>query len=124
MNRRDDFNAVVKSAAAEASDSRQALGGSYAAKFLKDPETFDPRRLTMLGRAGLSSFMAAVGASTIDIDIAPPSAQAREAADSSNEVTGWEAQRAVPMPFERYGLVLGTITGAVMIFGCALVLSF
>ncbi|MBX9841458.1 MAG: hypothetical protein K2Z80_06580 [Xanthobacteraceae bacterium] len=122
MNRRDDFNAVVKSAAAEASASRQALGGSYAAEFLKRPETFDPRKLTMLGRVGLASFIVAVGAPAIDI--APPNTQQREPGESNQEPGGWKTQRAVPMPFELYGLVLGTLTGAVMIFGCALVLSF
>ncbi len=121
MNRPGDFNAVAKSAAAEASANRQALGGSYAAEFLKHPGTFDPRKLTMLGSAGLSSFMAVVGAPTIDINTAPRSAQERDTPDSGIHATGWGDQRAVPAPFELQGLVLGTLTGAAIILGCALV---
>lgn len=117
-----NFDAAVQSATAEASASRSELGCTYAAEFLKDPDKFDPGKLMLLGRAGLSSFVSTVGVPTLAMN-APPAQQDKLAKSESEEKpSGWEAKRAIPMPFELYGLLLGTFAGIAVALGCAAVL--
>ena len=115
------FDAAVQSATAEATTSRRELGFAYAAEFSKDPDKFDPRKLMMLGEAGLSSFISAVGVPTIAVprtNVERPNATAVLDEPPQN----WEKQRVVPIRFERYGLLLGALTGVGIVVGCALVL--
>ncbi len=116
-----DFDEAVQSATEEATTSRHELGFAYAAEFSKDPDKFDPRKLMMLGGVGLSSFVAAVGVPTVAVsqpNVEPPNA----AAASDEPPRNWERQRAVLIPFELYGLLVGSLTGIGIVIGCALVL--
>lgn len=121
MRKGSNFKAAVKSAAAEALTSRRELGCNYAAEFLKDPDGFDPRKLTRLGRAGLGSFVATVGAPTVKL--APSPSRTSRCSVSGNKPSGWEDQRTVPIPFEILGLLVGTFVGTAIIFAIALVVS-
>lgn len=123
MNSPGNFQQLVKSAAAEASASRRELGSRYAAEFVKNPDTFDPHKLMKLGRAGLSSFVEAVGVPTRQVSLPSVEHGGRSAA-ADDERGGWEEQRFVYIPFELFGALFGTTAGIVLIVASALALHF
>lgn len=121
MNSVPEFDEAVESATAAASAGRRQLGRNYAVEFAQNPDTFDPRKLMVLGREGLSSFVAAVGVPTAHHMPASPSPSATAASDGGDR--GWSSRRMVPVPFEISALLFGTLTGVGVVFGSALVLT-
>jgi len=112
------FGVASGTATADAVAGREELGRNCAGEFLKNPGSFDPRKLTLLGRPGLLSFIATVGVPVSgNVQAKEPEAEKSASGDSPS---GWAPQRHVPFSFEFVGFALGTLIGGGIIFGSAL----
>lgn len=112
------FSAAAKSAIAEAAASRQELGRACATEFSANPETFNPKKLTLLGRPGLRAFADAIGISNINVvpEVPPASTTTRAQAEEA----GWSSQEAGNIPFELIGMSTGILFGIVAVAAISL----
>jgi hypothetical protein len=117
-----EFEHAVAAATADASASRKELGCSYAAEFREDPETFNSRKLAMLGREGLVSFVTTVSMPTRGVD--PANVPEVEIAETTSADLGWGDKQNVPLPFELSALLFGAVAGVAIVFGSAIALTF
>lgn len=117
----DNFEQAVAFATAEAAVSRKELGSAYAAEFNQNPDGFEPRKLVILGREGLQSFVTDVSVPTCSME--PLNDAPAEVAGPGGDGVNWSTAQMVPWPFEIRALLLGSIGGIGLVFGCALLLN-
>lgn len=116
-----EFDEAVAAAKADGSAARKQLGISYAAEFKNEPEIFDPRKLQILGREGLSSFLTAVNVPAREFD--PPAEPPAEIEIPNDTDRNWTNQQMVSLPFEFRAFMFGAMAGIGIILGSAIILS-
>lgn len=117
-----EFEELIAAASADASASRKELGCSYAAEFRQAPETFDPRKLAVLGKEGLLSFITTISVPTRSVESA--NGPQVDVVETQSADLGWRHKQIVPLPFEVSALLLGAVAGAAIVFGSAIALTF
>jgi hypothetical protein len=114
----ENFAEIAKAATCDAVGSRQELGRACAAEFSTNPETFDPKKLMVLGRPGLRAFADGMGVGITSVaPVAPPGSTSSPA---QAEEAGWSSQEVGNIPFELIGTITGIFLGIVVVAAISL----
>jgi hypothetical protein len=116
----DAFRAALGKRVELAEAERRELGRRLAVAARRDTENFDPRKILVLGAAGVEEFVATIRSVEPEDRNAPAKAEKQSTEQRSAPPQGWADRRVGEQRFDVVAIVAGLVCAAVILAAAVL----